>query len=165
MAPSQPRSASPLADGFCSALFVLVTASLGEVSCSDARTWQRPMVHPALQQTPAAAAACCRQPPAATCCRRCPRLQISKRVSPLLGLSPAGTGIALVLALLVAMTFLTDRLGGALFNPANNAFLWALGKGSAREHWVRSVRPGEARAAVHLGATYVPPATAAALQR
>jgi hypothetical protein len=109
------------------------------------------MARPTLQQTPQPCrrlpppTACRRQPPAATC----PRLQLSKRVSPLLGLSPAGSGIALVLALLVAMTFLTDRLGGALFNPANNAFLWALGKGSAREHWVRSVSPSEAGASAH----------------
>lgn len=48
--------------------------------------------------------------------------------------------MALVIALLIAMGPMCRRLGGAIFNPANSAFLYALGKGGAREHLVRSVR-------------------------
>ena len=57
--------------------------------------------------------------------------------------------MAIVLALLVAMGPVCERLGGghpALYNPANNGFVWATGSGTAREHIVRSVschrRPG-----------------------
>lgn len=50
--------------------------------------------------------------------------------------------MAIVLALLVAMGPVCERLGGghpALYNPANNGFVWATGSGTAREHIVRSV--------------------------
>ncbi|PRW60180.1 aquaporin SIP1-2 [Chlorella sorokiniana] len=68
--------------------------------------------------------------------------QVAEWVAPYTGLNQAGTGIALVLALLVAMGPVCERLGGgqpALYNPANNSFVWATGSGTAREHIVRSV--------------------------
>lgn len=72
-------------------------------------------------------------------------LQLSKHVSPVLGLSPGGTGLALTIALLVALVPACERLGGALFNPANNAFLWAIGVGTPREHLLRAVGGWTAR--------------------
>lgn len=47
--------------------------------------------------------------------------------------------MACVVGLLVLMTVLCSLLGGAVFNPANNAFLWATGKGRLSEHAFRSV--------------------------
>lgn len=66
-------------------------------------------------------------------------MQLSKPVGEQIGLSPAAAGLGLVLVLLVLMGEACKRAGGALFNPANNAFMYALGKGSAREHLVRSL--------------------------
>lgn len=65
--------------------------------------------------------------------------QLSELVAPHVALSPAGASLGLVLGLLVAMGPVCRALGGALYNPANNAFLFALGQGSAREHAVRAV--------------------------
>lgn len=56
-----------------------------------------------------------------------------------MALSPAGAALGLVLGLLIAMGPVCRSLGGALYNPANNAFLFALGQGTVREHAVRAV--------------------------
>lgn len=72
-------------------------------------------------------------------------LQLAHWVAPYTGLSQAGTGLALVLLLLIAMGPVCERLGGgqpALYNPANNGFVWATGSGTAWEHLVRSVSAG-----------------------
>ncbi|EFN50884.1 hypothetical protein CHLNCDRAFT_59382 [Chlorella variabilis] len=66
-------------------------------------------------------------------------VELSKHVSPSLGLSPGGAGLALTLLLLVVLVPVCEQLGGALFNPANNAFLYATGQGSGQEHILRSV--------------------------
>lgn len=66
-------------------------------------------------------------------------LQLSQRLAPVLGLSPAGTGMALLIGLLLAMLPVCSWLGGALYNPANNALLYAVGKGDFLEHVVRAV--------------------------
>lgn len=89
-----------------------------------------------------------------------PGSQLAEWAAPYTGLSQAGTGMAIVLALLVAMGPVCERLGGghpALYNPANNGFVWATGSGTAREHIVRSVschrRPGgHGFIAAHAGA-------------
>ena len=77
-----------------------------------------------------------------TSCPFLPLLQLAQWVAPYTGLSQAGTGLALVLLLLIAMGPVCERLGGgqpALYNPANNAFVWATGSGTAWEHLVRAV--------------------------
>ena len=51
------------------------------------------------------------------------------------------------MALLLTMFVLSKALGDAVFNPANNAFLWATGKGRAREHVTRAVSAAAAAAA------------------
>lgn len=54
-----------------------------------------------------------------------------------MGLVPAGAGLALIVSLLVLLDPLCNFLGGALFNPANNATFYALGQGSLFEHLCR----------------------------
>ncbi|KAL4859000.1 Aquaporin SIP1-1 [Chlorella vulgaris] len=66
-------------------------------------------------------------------------VELSKQISPVLGLSQGGAGLALTILLLVGLAPVCDRLGGALFNPANSAMLLAVGNGSLREHFIRSV--------------------------
>ncbi len=66
-------------------------------------------------------------------------MQLSRLLAPSLRLSPGSAGLALVVALLIAMGPLCARLGGALFNPANNAMMYATGKGDLKEHAVRVV--------------------------
>ena len=56
-----------------------------------------------------------------------------------LGLSEGGVALALILLLLVGMSPITDALGGALYSPANNAMLCAVGEGSAAHHAWRVV--------------------------
>lgn len=69
-----------------------------------------------------------------------PPSQLSTWAAPWLGLSPGGAGIAIVLALLIAMGPVCDRLlGGALYNPANAFAELAQGRGTWAEHVVRSV--------------------------
>lgn len=57
----------------------------------------------------------------------------------MLGLSQGGAGLALTILLLVGLAPVCNRLGGALFNPANSAMLLAVGNGSLRERFIRSV--------------------------
>lgn len=45
--------------------------------------------------------------------------------------------LSLVVALLLFLGFLSKTLGGSLNNPAANAMLWAVGKGSGKEHLIR----------------------------
>lgn len=66
--------------------------------------------------------------------------QLSRALSPALGLSPGGTSLALVVALLLLMLPVCGLLGGALFNPANNALLYATGQGELVGHAARVVR-------------------------
>ncbi|KAL4424377.1 hypothetical protein ABPG75_001678 [Micractinium tetrahymenae] len=65
---------------------------------------------------------------------------LAKPAASLLGLSVPGTGLALMLVLLVAMGPACEAMGGAIFNPANNlALLYAQGQGSLRQHTARSI--------------------------
>lgn len=93
-------------------------------------------VHPALRWNPLAIALRGASPPPPS---RRRRPQLSRTLAPALGLSPGGTGMALVVALLLLMAPVCGRLGGALFNPANNAMLYATGKGALSEHALRVV--------------------------
>lgn len=115
------------ADGLCSALFVFLFAWLDEVRATN----RRGIAACALAAAPPAAD---RPPPTAPRC-----LQPALWVAPSLGLSQAGAKMALVLLLLIAMGPVAQAMGGALFNPANNAFVYARGDGSVWEHLVRSV--------------------------
>lgn len=68
-----------------------------------------------------------------------PTDELAKYVGPIFGLSRPAASLALVIILLIAMPSFQYALGGALFNPANNAFQYALGQGTAQEHLVRAV--------------------------
>lgn len=114
-----------LADATATALFVYAFAAVDTVSC---------MLR--LLRTPRASHASF----PLLCAAACPALQPARWLAPHLGLAPTGATVALVVLLLIALGPLCNALGGALCNPANNAFVFARGEGTATEHLVRSVR-------------------------
>lgn len=149
-APSITSSRKAFCDFAVTALFIGVTASFVEVR----GRWGEPIAaapqRVAQNKTKTVAAdlprpackrcACLCRPPRLATAYNPASLQLSKHVSPSLGLSPGGAGLALTLLLLVVLVPVCEQLGGALFNPANNAFLYATGQGSGQEHILRSVR-------------------------
>lgn len=57
----------------------------------------------------------------------------------MLGMDAGAAALVLTLTLLVVLGGACEAAGGVLYNPANSAMLFALGKGSTSEHLVRSV--------------------------
>jgi hypothetical protein len=116
-----------LADAALTCFFVAVTASFGEVGAQGNHLRSKPPLSTAADRR--------RHPPPFTL--EC--LQLGVLIGPFVGLQPSGAALGLTLLLLIALVPVCAYLGGALCNPQNNAFLFATGHGSGKEHVVRSL--------------------------